>query len=201
MAVPPPIPQAYFARRSARSVPPPLPGRSPPPLPSRGGPPPLPGIRTPDVYAGREQIDGDHQRISTRDVQRASGRTYGVWVSTTSQWVNRMRYDPEYDLQTGYTTGRGTITIEFLDLSMFEYPDRSAADWIDLFSSSSKGRFVYYAAKGWTYRQLKKASRSSREVARLSALRAPRGQRQGKRSYVAGGKRVGGSNKVRWNVV
>lgn len=199
---PPPLP-ANFPRKPGRSTPPPLPGRSPPPLPgSRATPPPLPANWKPDVYAGREQLDGEHSRISTRDVQRASGRTYSQWVSTTSQWVNRMRFDPEYELETGDMTGRGTITIEFIDLSMFEYPDRSAADWLDIFTSSSKGRFMHGVVIGnWKYIQLKKASRSSAEVRRMAAIRAPRGQRQGKRSYVAGGRAVGGSNKPKWNLV
>jgi len=147
----------------------------------------LPNTKRPDVYAGREQFS-DTSKISSRDVQRATGRTQGVWVSTNSTWVDRMRFDPEYDLD-GNKTGRGIITIEFIDLSMFEYPDRSAADWMDLFESSSKGRFVYYAASGWAYKQLRKASLRGPALAAKKASRAPRGSRQKRRTFTVGGKR------------
>src|SRR5689334_7269904 len=121
------------------------PSRIPPPLPSR-----IPVRSAFDPYAIGRQFDRPEEggRVSTRDVQRASGSTYNQWIATNSTNVNRMRYDPDIDPHTGGNLGHGTITIEFLDLSMYKYPGRSVADWLDLFESSSKGRFAYYQIRG-----------------------------------------------------
>lgn len=141
------------------------------------------------MYAGKEQFS-DTERISSRDVQRASGRTQGVWISTNSQFVDRMRFDPEYDLD-GNKTGRGVIVIEYIDLSMFEYPDRSMSEWMDLFESSSKGRYAKYIVidGGWPYKTLRKGLLRGPALAAKKASRAPRGSRQKRRSFTVGGKR------------
>lgn len=167
-----------------------LPSRSsgPPPLPSR-----LPGGADPRNFSP------DAQRISTRDVQRASGRTEGVWVEFDSTNVERAKVDPDYNLD-GKKTGTGTITIQFLNGSIYEYPDRPMGDWIDLIESSSKGRFTYFEVRGpgpsrkgmgiWTHRQIQQATRTAAEVAAMVAARQPRTREQKRRTYTRGGKRA-----------
>lgn len=166
------------------------------PLPSRSGPPPLPSR---DVQADPRNFSANAQRISTRDVQRAVGRTTGVWVEFDSTNVMRAMVEPQYDLD-GKMTGVGTITIEFLNGAQYEYADRPMGDWFDLIESSSKGRFTYYEVRGegksvpgmglWKpCRKIRNATRSAAEVARIKARREPRTAAQKRRTYTRGGKR------------
>jgi len=166
-----------------------LPERStqPPALPAR-----LPGGADPANFPASAQ------RISTRDVQRSSGRTEGVWVHFDSTNVEMAKVDPQYDLQ-GKKTGVGTITVQFLSGAQYEYPDRTMGDWHDLVESSSKGRYTYFTVRGpgpshpgmglWPFRQLRSATRSPAEVAALVARRQPRTAEQRRRTFTRGGKR------------
>lgn len=177
---------------SARRAPPPLPARSaPPPLPARGGPPLLPSQRR-----GIQAFDPSSQAESDRNVTRARGKVTGIWVSVNSTNVNRVRFDPEYDLN-GNTTGMGTITIEFLSLAMYEYAGRSLADYIDIIESSSKGRFAYYEIRGagpsrpgmgiWPSVRLRGPQR--KVTSAMRGARAPRTAAQRQRTYTVGGRR------------
>lgn len=157
-------------------------------LPTRGmAPPPLPSRAM-----GTERVSG-------RDVTRATGRTHGVWVAFTSTNVERAKVDPQYDLK-GELTGVGTITIQFLNGSQYEYADRPMSDWMDLIESSSKGRFTYYDVRGpgksvpgmglWKpCVQIGKPTRTPAEVAALAAKRQPRTAAQKRRTFTRGGKR------------
>lgn len=164
-------------------------------------PPPLPwnarqaAARSPqgsasDRTATPDQFDKRSQAYSSREAEFARNRTYSRWVAANSTWVNRMRFDPQFDFD-GDPTGQGTITIEFLDLSMFEYEGRSTADWLDILESSSKGRYAYYVIlkRRWPYTQLKKASRTSREVHEIAEKRNPRTKKQKRRTFTVGGQR------------
>lgn len=168
-------------------MPPPLPRQGPPPL-SVGGPPPLPGRSPPPLPWERPDdvsFDPNATIRSDRDIGRIGGYTYGVWVSANSTNVNRFRYDPYRDLK-GNLTGSGIITIEFLDLSMYEYPDRPGLDYLDLFQSSSKGRFVYYEVRrDWKFIKLRGSQR--KVTATMRAARAPVTKRQKQRTFKLGG--------------
>lgn len=156
-------------------------------MPSR-----LPGGADPSNFSAGAQ------RISTRDVQRAGGRTFGVWVHFDSTNVYAAKVDPDYDLE-GKLVGTGTITIEFLNGSRYAYPDRPMGDWFDLIESSSKGRFTYYEVRGpgpsrkgmgiWNHVELNGPTRSADAVARMKAAREPRHAQQKKRTYTRHGKR------------
>lgn len=172
MATPPPLPPR-------RSLPPtsfgiPEPGR-------RGAlPPALPG-------EGPTSFDPSGTVRSDRDIQEARGRTFGVWVSVNSQALNRIRFDPEYDLQ-GKLTGRGTITIEYLNLSQYEFPNRLNSEWFDLFESSSKGRYNWYRIRGhWPHRMIRGPQR--RVTAAMRRARAPQTAAQARRTFTSGGRR------------
>ncbi len=181
------------------------PPRVPPPLPSqrttihtpghaRGAPipGPLPGGADPRVF------DPNAERISTRDVQRATGRSEGVWIHFDSTNVYAAKVDPEYDLN-GKKTGVGTIYIEFLSGAVYEYQNRPMGDWFDLIESSSKGRFTYYEVRGpgksvpgmglWPSTKIREATRSAETVAKMRKQREPRTEQQKKRTYTRGGKR------------
>jgi hypothetical protein len=139
------------------------------------------------------------QRFSGRDAGPATGKNEGVWVAFASTNVMQARADPQYDLD-GQKTGVGTITIEFLDGSQYEYDDRPMGDWYDLVESSSKGRFAYYEVRGpgksrpgmglWKpCRQIRKATRTAAQVAALRADRQPRGPKQRQRRFTVSGRR------------
>lgn len=160
---------------------------TPPPLPSR------------PEGAKPSNFSADAQRISTRDVQRATGRTEGVEVSFDSTNVEKGRVDPDYD-QDGKKTGTGTITLWFVNGWAYEYENRPMGDWLDLIESGSKGRFAYYEVRGagpsaeghtlWPYsKKWQWATRSAAEVAAIRAAREPRHARQRERRYTRGGKR------------
>jgi hypothetical protein len=159
---------------------------APPPLPSRAAPPPLPTGRMGGTVT------------SDRDVQRASGRTTGVWVQVSSTNVEMMKVEPEYNLD-GELTGVGTITIQFLNGAQYEYPDRPMADWYDLVESSSKGRKTYWDVRGpgrsrkgmgiWPFRQIRSATRTPAQVAALAGRRQPQTAAQRARRFTRGGKR------------
>jgi hypothetical protein len=165
-------------------------------LPSRGSPPPLPS-RVPGG-ADPRNFSQNASRISTRDVQRATGATYGVWVEFDSTNVLRAKVDPQYDLD-GKLTGVGLITVEFLSGATYEYDDRPMSDWFDLIESSSKGRFCYFEVRGpgpsrpgmgiWSHRQISGPTRSAAQVAAMVGNRQPRTREQKRRTYTRGGKR------------
>lgn len=169
----------------------------PPPLPSRAVPPPLPS-RSRDAYATPSQFDPNRGRISTRDVQRASGQTYSVWVSVNSTNVNRMKYEPDRDSE-GNQKAQGTIWIEFLSGATYAYPNRPLADWIDLFESSSKGRFVFWEVRGpgpsrqgmgiWPSIKIRDGWRTSSEIKSMQRKRQPVTAQQRKRTYTRHGQR------------
>ena len=165
---------------------------TPPPLPGirRAGPPPLPGKGPPPLSSQRSGInafDPQATQRSDRDIKEARGRNEGVWVSVDSTNVNRVRFDPEYDLD-GKKTGMGEIQIEFLNLSLYSYPNRPASDFLDIIESSSKGRFVYYEARpSWPFKRLRGPQRKvTRE---MIAARSPRTAAQKRRTYTVGGRR------------
>ncbi len=130
------------------------------------------------------------------------GTTYGVWIAFSSTNVYAGMYEPDYETRGGDSvrTGKGTITLEFLDGSKYEYPGRSAADWLDIISSSSKGRYAFYNIRGpgpshkgmgiWTFRQVSGPTRSKAEVARMRAQREPTTAKQRQRTYISRGKVV-----------
>lgn len=169
----------------SRAVPPPLPGQSrlPPPLPGE-----RPGEFDPraDVHSGRDQL------------HLGRGQKFGVWIATNSTNVNRIKCDQDVDAQ-GNRLPTGTVYIEFLNLSLYQYSGVPLNNFLDLESSSSKGRYVYYVVReSWPAGvQLRGPMRSAAETARLAALREPHGtDRQGQpranRYY-----NVGGGNRNR----
>lgn len=179
------------------ALPPPLPGRTPP-LPQRPSIGSIPsGIR--DPHASGDNFSPNAARISTRDVQRATGSTFNRWVEFDSTNVMQAKVEPQYDLD-GKLTGVGTITIEFVNGAVYEYENRPMGDWFDLIESSSKGRFSYYEVRGagksrpgmgiWKpCKQIRKAFRTPAEVAGIQAKRQPVGARQQARTYTRGGQR------------
>lgn len=174
----------------------------PPSLPSRGngGPPSLPSRGAgPDIRADPRNFAAQAERISTRDVERAAGRTEGVWFAFDSTNVEMAMVEPEYDLQ-GQKTGVGIITIRFINGWEYEYPNRPMGDWLDLIESQSKGRFTYYEVRGegpsveghtiWPYsRKSKWIDRTAEEIARMVEQREPRTAKHQERTYTRGGKR------------
>jgi len=186
-------------------MPPPLPTRVPPPLPSRRPtsvpplphqPPPLPGERP-----GEFDPFADVQ--SGRDVPALpGGAILGRWVAVNSTNVNRIMAEQDVD---GY--GRRlptcTIYIEFLSLALYKYPNRPLGDFLDLYTSSSKGRFCYYEVRGpgtdgpgmgkWPCVRLRGPQRSAVRVRQLARNRQPKTHAQALRYYTVGGKaRAGG---------
>lgn len=169
----------------------------PPPLPSRSAA--GRSLPTRDTAADPANFSANAQRISTRDVQRAVGRSEGVWFEFDSQALMGGKVDPEYDLD-GKKTGRGLITIEYVSGAVWEFADRPMSDWYDLIESSSKGRFNYYEVRGpgpsrkgmglWKpATEIKKAWRSSAEIAAIRYRREPRTRAQKRRTYTKGGRR------------
>lgn len=139
------------------------------------------------------------ERISTRDVQRAIGRSEGVWVEFDNTNVEMARVDPEYDFN-GKKTGVGLITVQFLNGSQYEYPNRPMSDWYDIIESSSKGRKFYFDVRGpgpsrkgmgiWPFRQIRQATRTPAQVRALVERRQPRTAAQKRRTFTRGGKRA-----------
>ena len=181
--------------------------RVPPPLPVNRGrsplPPPLPGQR-------QGEFDPNARVHSGRDVPfLPGGQLFGQWVSVNSTNVNRIMFEQDTD-QQGNRLPTGSIYIEFLSLALYKYPGRTAGEFMDLFTSSSKGRFSYYQVRGpgpsvegmglWQpFIKLRGASRSASEVRRLAQARQPRTERQRRRFYNVGGRRNagGGTPSVR----
>lgn len=164
--------------------------RIPPPLPSqraRATPPPLPGERQGEfdpqapVHSGRDQLF------------RPVGNIFGQWVAVNSTNVNRIRCDQDTDA-SGNRLPTGTVLIEFLDLSLYEYKPVPLNSYLDLFSSSSKGRYVHYQViPGWPKpTKLRGPQRSSAEVRALRGSRQPRNEQQRRRYYNVGGRRNAG---------
>lgn len=166
-------------------------------------PPPLPSRPNPSGRLPEGAIPGNFSplglRISTRDVQRATGSMEGMWVSFDSTNVEMAKVIPNTDGKGG-KTGTGTITIRFINGWEYEYQNRPMADWYDLVESSSKGRFTYYEVRGpgksvsgqtlWPYsRKTKWIDRSAAEIARMKAAREPMHAEQQRRTYTRGGKR------------
>lgn len=160
---------------------------TPPPLPSR------------PAGANPSNFPASARAISTRDVQRASGRTEGVWVYFDSTNVYAAKVDAGTDSKGG-KTGKGTITIEFLNGAQYEYPDRPMGDWLDLVESSSKGRFTYFEVRGpgksvpgmglWKpFKKVRGPTRTAAQVAAMKAAREPRHAAQQRRTYTRGGNR------------
>ena len=99
----------------------------------------------------------------------------------------------------GKLTGVGSITIEFLDGSQYEYAGRPMSDWYDLIESSSKGRKVYFDVRGpgpsrngmgiWPFKKIRNATRSASQVRAMAARNQPRTAAQRQRRYTVGGKR------------
>lgn len=176
---------------------PPLPVRSaavPPPLPPRGTPPPLPGQL--NFQSGQQQ--------STRDVPfLAGGAILNQWIAIPdSTNVNRIRCDQDIDLN-GNRLPTGTIYIEFLNLSLYQYNNRPMNDFVDLFTSSSKGRYTHFEVRGpgpsrpgmgiWPAIKLRGPLRSAAQTRRIARARQPRTQVQRLRYYNVGGRaRAGG---------
>lgn len=167
----------------------------PPPLPSQRLPPPLPSQRP----TGNE-FDTLGRRQSTREEPfLPSGGVFEIWISTNSTNVNRIRCDRDRD-RDGNPQKTGTITIEFLDLSLYEYPDRPLNDFLDLMTSSSKGRYAYYEVRGpgpskpgmgiWPFRKLRGPQRKVTEA--MKEARQPRTEEQKRRFYNVGGRRRAG---------
>ncbi len=180
----------------------------PPPLPnSRSGPPPLPSTRgvqpvsPPPLRSIGHQFDLNQgsTRVSTRGVNRATGRSEGVWFSFNSTNVNRAMVQPQYDLD-GNKTGVGTITVEFVSGATWEYADRPMSDWYDLIESSSKGRVGYYVIRGpgapikgksnWQGHETLPAWRSKEQIKAIVEAREPATKRHKERTYKVGGKIV-----------
>lgn len=141
----------------AKMLPPPLPPRrgGPPPLPG-AAPPPLPGDRPTDLPGSLAEnpFQSDRERYGA-DI----GAPVGRWVGVVSTNVNRIKFDPNYDME-GQLTGDGTITVEFLSLAVYEYSDCPNAMWVDFVNSSSKGMFVYYRLRDWpSQRRVRDGSR------------------------------------------
>ena len=111
-----------------------------------------------------------------------------------------MRYDPNHYNQN-VQQPNGTITIEFLSGATYAYANRPVADWLDLFESSSKGRFVYFEVRGpgpsrkgmgiWSSVKIRDAWRTAAEVRRMAQARRPMTAKQRQRTYTRGGKRGG----------
>jgi len=109
--------------------------------------------------------------------------------------------DPYYDLETGGKTGFGTITVEFVSGAMYEYENRPMGDWMDLITSSSKGRYGWYVIKGpgppvkgksrWPFKQIKEAWRSRDQIKAIVDARQPKTRQHKKRFFKRGGKTYG----------
>lgn len=136
---------------------------------------------------------------SGRDQGPVKGRTFGQWVGFASTNVEMAKVEPQYDLE-GNLTGVGTITAQFLSGAQYEYADRPMSDWYDLVESSSKGSFAYYEVRGpgksrpgmglWKpCKQIRKATRTSAQVAALAAKRQPKGAAQRQGRYTVRGRR------------
>jgi len=166
----------------------PPPRISPPALPSARMvvPPPLPGERAGEfdplapVQSGRDQLF------------LGRGQKFGVWIAVNSTNVNRIKCDQDVG-PNGQRLPTGTIYIEFLDLSLYQYPGRPLNDFLDLESSSSKGRYVYHVVRnGWAFTKLRGAQRSAAEVAAIAESRQPRNAQQARRFYNVGGRHQAG---------
>jgi len=131
------------------------------------------------------------------------GSVFNQWISVNSTNVNRIRCDPDIDLKTGDQLGTGTISIEFLSLALYEYPNRPLNDFLDLFTSSSKGRYTYYEVRGpgpsmqgmglWQpFVKIRGPVRTPAQVRELAKARKPRTERQRRRFYNVGGRRNAG---------
>lgn len=173
----------------------------PPPLPiNRGRPvpaviPPLPGQRVGEFADNAVRQSGRDALFLPR------GDVFGVWIAVNSTNLNRIRCDVDTDRNRN-RLGTGTIYIEFLDLSLYAYPHRPLSDFLDLHSSSSKGRYAYYQIRGagpshpgkslWPFQKLRGPQRTAVEVAQLQASRQPRTAEQARRFYNVGGRHKAG---------
>lgn len=169
-------------------MPPPLPGRiQPPPLPGarRTSPPPLPGQRAGEFDPNAPNQSGRDQLFLGR------GQKFGVWIACNSTNVNRIKCDQDVDA-AGNRLPTGTIYIEFLDLSLYSYAGRPLNDFLDLESSSSKGRYVHSVVVkgGWAFTKLRGPQRTVTPA--MVAAREPRNASQAARHYNVGGKHKAG---------
>lgn len=160
-------------------------------------PPPLPSQRIPGPLPPGD-FDSNADRLSSRLMDNLpDGKVFGIWIATNSTNVNRIKCDPDLDRQ-GNQTGTGTIYIEFLSLALYKYPGRPLNDFLDLFTSSSKGRFTYYEVRGpgpsaegksiWPFVKLRGPQRTPEQVRELAAKREPLGGLPALRYYNVGGK-------------
>lgn len=160
----------------------------------------------------RERVGEFDQRAdNARQLGRDSplllgGKMFGVWIAVNSTWANRLWFKPnETDAVTRQPDGKlvmtsagpqsvGIMRIEFVSGAICRYDNYPAANFLDLASSSSKGR--------WILDQLKKKkvpyvlesgpTRSKEEVKRLVAARQPVSAYQKRRFFNVGGKAQAG---------
>lgn len=189
---------------------------TPPPLPNRGkglairqftSPVPyqfdnMPGMPSRPDNPNPRPADPNNPNevaISLRDVDRAKGNVVGRWIIFNSQAINKARFDYQTDLRTGERLNVGTIKIEYINLKLCGFPDRSLADFLDIFESSSKGRFNWEEIRGpgpsvagkskWTFYTIRDKVLTPAQVKKLQKSRAPIGAAQKRRTYTKGGQR------------
>jgi len=189
------------------ALPPPLPARVPPPLPSRGpAPPPLPG-QSPLSFAPDPEDRFLRHRGRDVDTLFQGGRFFGQWIAVNSTWLYLVRFDVETDTPIRHRSGQlqiqsrsigggvtGTMRIEFVSGAICRYDNFPTADYMDLITSSSKGRYVYYQIKQGKvpYTLERGPTRSPEQVRALVKARQPRTAFQRARYYNVGGKRRAG---------
>lgn len=179
----------------ARPVPPPLPGRGvPPPLPSRPQPPLRPGERVGEY----DQTPGVFRQHS-RDVEfLTTGDVFDVWIAVNSTWLMKVMFKRYRKKDAGGVptteyepSGLGRMWIEFVSGAVCRYENFKANDYLDLVTSSSKGRYVYYQLKQTKYPYVLEngPTRSAAEIQRIVKAREPQTQYQKRRYYNVAGKR------------
>jgi hypothetical protein len=172
----------------------------PPPLPSARGPRPVGAVPPPLPGQRDREFDTNAPRQSGRDqLFLPRGDLFGVWIACNSTNVNRIRCDQDTD-RDGNRLKTGTVLIEFLDLSEYRYAPVALNDFVDLATSSSKGRFVrYHVIPNWpTPTKLRGPQRSAAEVAAIARSRDPRNASQARRYFNVGGRhRAGGGTPSR----
>lgn len=160
-------------------------------------PPPLPSQRTPGPQPPGEFGKPAELQSSRLMGNLPTGNVFNRWIGTNSTNVNRIRCEPYTD-KDGNQTGLGDIYVEFLSLALYKYPGRPLNDFLDLFTSSSKGRYTYYEVRGsgpsvegksiWPFVKLRGPQRTPAEVRRLAAKREPLGGLPALRYYNVGGR-------------
>ena len=166
--------------------------RGPPRLP-----PPLPRRLIPPLRPGQDPLAFDpraHQQHGRETSFRPTGNLLGgEWIAFNSTWINRGAFLQGEDAQ-GNRLPTGTMYLEFVDGAQAMYRNFPANDWLDLVSSSSKGRYVYYQIKERKvpYQLINGATRSREEVKAIIAARQPKTGYQSRRYFNVGGKRNAG---------